>query len=129
MQSDHLPRQFVRFLVAGGVNTLFGYSAYAVFVLAGLTPAIALLAATVLGVLFNFVTFGGFVFHGLNRAAIPRFVVAYGVVYTLNLALLEALREFGGLRPLVAQLVCLPVVIPATFILLRESVFAKRRTG
>ncbi|HET9651933.1 MAG TPA: GtrA family protein, partial [Usitatibacter sp.] len=66
--------QFVRFLIVGGVNTLFGYAVFAGLVLAGMPPMPALVLTYVVGVLFNFFTTRRFVFAASGRgAALLRF--------------------------------------------------------
>ncbi len=115
-----------RFGVAGVANTAFGFGVYSGLVLLGAAPAIALLAATVAGVFFNFLTFGAFAFRQLHMRHLPRFLVAYAAIYLFNLALLEALRAATGLGPIPAQLACLAVVAPGAYLLLRSRVFRER---
>jgi putative flippase GtrA len=118
--------EILRFAIAGAVNTAFGFGVYSGLVLLGLPVAVALLIATVIGVLFNFLTFGGFAFRRLDARRLPRFVLAYGLVYVLNLALLEGVRGLSGLGPVSGQLACLPVVAPLAYLLLRAAVFRER---
>ena len=71
--------QFVKFLLVGALNTLFGYSVFAGLVYAGIAPMPALLLTYVVGVLFNFVTTGRLVFNR-SRASLlrwPYHVVIY----------------------------------------------------
>ena len=53
-----IDRRFLRFLVAGGVNTGFGYIAYGALVLSGIVPQIAVIGSTMAGICFNFLTTG-----------------------------------------------------------------------
>ena len=119
--------QVVRFGLAGLANTVFGFAVYSALVLAGVPVAIALLAATVVGVFFNFVSFGAFAFRRFEVRRLPRFLAAYGAIYLLNLALLEGLRALTGLGPIVAQLACLLVVAPSAYFLLGSRVFGEER--
>lgn len=118
--------QFLRFLVVGAVNTLFGYAVFAGLILAGVPPMPALVATYIVGVLFNFFTTRRFVFaapgHG---AALARFVVAYVVIYFFNLALYTVF-DHAGLSPLVAQALCVPVVAVFSFLLFKFQVFRDR---
>lgn len=116
---------FLRFLVVGAINTAVGYALFAVFVLAGLDSGLALLLATVLGVLFNFFTTGRLVFDNRKASALPRFVAVYAVSYCFNLALLKGFESMG-LHPIAAQAVCLAPVVALTFVLLRKFVFQPR---
>ncbi|NCQ92050.1 MAG: hypothetical protein GPI94_15420 [Microcystis aeruginosa LG13-03] len=54
--------RFVRFLLVGVLNTIFGYSLFAVLILIGLNYKYAVLIGTIQGVLFNFQTTGRLVF-------------------------------------------------------------------
>jgi putative flippase GtrA len=117
--------EVLRFLVAGGVNTAFGFGIYSALVLLGLPVPVALLLATVAGVFFNFVTFGGFAFRSLELRRLPRFLVAYTFIYLFNLALLEGLRAATGLGPIVSQLLCLAVVAPTAYLVLKSKVFGE----
>ena len=116
----------VRFLLTGGLNTLVGFGLYAGLVMAGVEPALALLAATLLGVAFNFFSFGHLTFRRLELWRLPRFVLAYCAIYAGNLALLWAVQRAFGLGPVAAQLLCLLVVAPAAYLLLSTCVFALR---
>jgi putative flippase GtrA len=115
-------RTFARFLVVGGINTLVGYGFFALLIFAGLPPELALWGATTLGVIFNFMTTGRFVFQNRDRSRIFRFVGVYVVIYLLNAAALRYLL-FMSLSPLVAQLFLVPVVAITTFFALRSFVF------
>jgi putative flippase GtrA len=115
--------EVLRFGIAGAVNTAFGFGVYSGLVLLGMGPALALLLATVAGAFFNFLTFGGFAFRALDARRLPRFLVAYGLIYLLNLAMLEGLRAATGLGPILAQLACLVVVAPTAYLVLKAKVF------
>ena len=49
-------KRFMRFILIGIPNTAFGYSLYALLIFLGLRYDLAILIATILGVLFNFKT-------------------------------------------------------------------------
>ena len=54
--------RFVRFLLIGVVNTIFGYSIFAAMFLATGQPELSIIVATAIGVLFNFMSTGRVVF-------------------------------------------------------------------
>lgn len=112
-----------RFGIAGLANTAFGFGVYSGFVLLGVPAFLSLLLATAIGVFFNFLTFGGFAFRRLDARRLPRFLLAYALIYLINLALLEGLRAATGLGPIVAQLACLVVVAPTAYLVLKARVF------
>ena len=115
-------KRFVRFLIVGGLNTVVGYALFAGLVLAGLQPELALWIATVLGVIFNFMTTGSLVFRNRQKGRIFRFIGVYVVVYLMNAGALRYLLSIG-VNPLISQLFLLPVVAITTFFALRSFVF------
>lgn len=113
----------VRFVLVGGLNTLFGYGLFAAFYLASHHRQISLVAATVVGMVFNFFTTGRLVFANRSgRAAIP-FAVGYAAILGLNMALLELLAR-AGLPTLEAQAVALPIMVAVSYVLNRHVIFA-----
>jgi putative flippase GtrA len=118
----NLSLQFVRFLVVGLLNTLFGYSVFAGLILAGAPPPPALLISYMVGVLFNFVTTRRFVFNQSKCASLRRFIGAYMIIYLFNLGLYK-LINLSGLAPLLTQALCLPVVAVFSFLLFKFQVF------
>ena len=117
-----LKQQALRFIATGILNTLVGYSLYALFLWCGLNHSLALAFSTVLGVLFNFKTIGTLVFKSNNNALILKFVLVYLVTFLINLLLINFLVTLG-LSAYVAGIV---VIIPAaalSFILNKYFVF------
>lgn len=116
-------KRFVRFLIVGAVNTIFGYACFAAFLYAGLDYALALLAATILGVAFNFKTIGALVFDSRANHLIFRFVACYGVVYAINAMLLMAFHAGGLHSPLIGQAVLVLPMAILSYTLNRRYVF------
>ena len=114
--------QVARFLAVGGLNTAFGYSVYAGFVLAGSPLWLAVGGATALGFLFNFVSYGGLVFGSTSLRLLPRFLVFYTVLGGLNWVLLRGLGWLG-VGPLWAQGLLLPVLAGVAFVGMRGFVY------
>lgn len=121
MIAPALHRRFIRYLVAGGVNTLFGYGAYSALLVLGVIPHVAVIVGGIAGVLFNFLTTSA-VFSSRDWRKLPRFLAVYGVMLSLNILSLELLMR-AGLGPLLAQAVILPI-FALTFLAMRRFVFA-----
>lgn len=66
-------KQLVKFLLVGGLNTLFGYAVFAVLISTGLHYTIAVFIGTLIGVLFNFKTTGKLVFDSQDNTLIWKF--------------------------------------------------------
>jgi putative flippase GtrA len=82
--------RFLRFLAVGALNTLFGYGCFALLLYVGLHYAVAMLLATIIGVLFNFKTVGRLVFRSRDNRLIFHFAAIYVVVYTVNVLCVKA---------------------------------------
>ena len=122
-----MPRM-LRFLLIGGVNTLFGYCAYAVLLFVGLHYAAAALLGTVAGVVFNYFTTGGLVFEHLSRGALVRFVLTYVGIYLVNVAGLAALVRLG-VDAYVGGLVLILPMAGVSYLLMSRFVFGVPRVA
>jgi len=111
-----------RFVAVGGLNTAFGYASYAGFVLVGSPLWLAVGGSTLLAFLFNFFSYGGLVFGSTSRRLLPRFLLFYLALGSLNFVLLCVLGGLG-FGPLVAQAVLLPVLAGCGYLGLRGFVF------
>ena len=117
--------QFLKFLVVGAVNTVFGYAVFAGLVLAGMPSVPALVVTYVVGVCFNFWTTRRFVFGQRGYSSFGRFVAAYVVIYFFNLGVFKA-WEATGAGPLWAQALSIPIVAVFSFLLFKLHVFKDR---
>jgi len=114
--------QLLRFLAVGGLNTLVGYSLFALLTYAGLAYPVAIGLATVGGVLFNFQSVGRLVFDGAPRSRFWRFGGVYCVIYLLNLGGVRLLLGLDANIYIANALTLLPLSVIA-FILNRRFVF------
>jgi putative flippase GtrA len=117
--------QFIRFLVVGGINTLFGYAVFALFIFLGLHYSLAILLATILGVLFNFQTYGRFVFYDKRFRLIVPFVLVYVVYYLVYVSGLAALKHVGLNDYVAGAVLAVPVAFVA-FTLNKRFVFTRK---
>jgi putative flippase GtrA len=115
------PKLF-RFLGVGAFNTIFGYLLYAFFLFIGLIPEIALLAATALGMIFNFFTFSRLVFSSRDNKKIIKFVILYVLIYAANSVSLRFLVKCR-LDPYMAQIIMIPLMAFIAFLGQRRFVF------
>jgi putative flippase GtrA len=116
--------RLIRFLGTGLLNTAFGYSIYASLVFSGVPYLAALLAATVLGIIFNYFSFGRIVFQGHGGWVVfGKFIAAYVLVYGVNALLLTALTGFFCLNPYAAQVICIPVSVALSWLLMTYWVY------
>lgn len=93
--------RFLRFLGVGVVNTGFGYAVFCAGLLSGLPPSYALALQFALGIPFNYLLHGRYVFGVGGIARLPLYAAAYLALYSVNLVVLERLDDL--LSPAVAQ--------------------------
>ena len=111
-----LERRFTRFLIVGGINTLFGYGVFVSLIYIGLHYSLAALLGTILGILFNFQTVGRLVFNGYRHDLFFKFMAVYGMTYLLNVAGLYFFNVAGVSNYLAGAILILPVAFIAFFL-------------
>jgi putative flippase GtrA len=121
-------RRFTRFIAVGVLNTIFGYAMYAVMIFSGLPPQPALAFSFFLGVIWNFFTHGRLVFGTRGYRRLPHYGAAYLFIYFCNAIALEALLR-AGIQPLVAQMIVLPFVVIASFLLVGRALTGRWPIG
>ncbi len=119
-----LKKQITNFIFVGIINTIFGYSIYALLIFLGLNYILAVLFATVLGVLFNFKTISKYVFESNDKNLIFKFVGVYFVVFVVNVLLIKIFKLFN-INDYLAGLVCILPVAILSFILNKFFVYKK----
>jgi putative flippase GtrA len=120
---DPEARRFVLFLFVGGLNTLVNYLFFVALVSVGLGQTLGVIAATALGILFNFFSTGRIVFRSEKISLLPRFIGVYLVQCALNILLLRAAVGMG-VHLLVAEAIILFVLAIGTFFAMRRFVFS-----
>ncbi len=114
--------KFIRFLFVGGLNTIFGYLMFALFIFLDFHYSIAVLLSTILGVLFNFKTTGRFVFGNQDNILLFKFVGVYVLIYILNTSALKVFNLYR-LNMYVAGLIVLLPMAMIAFVLNKKFVF------
>ena len=116
----------LRFLVAGVLNTVVGYSIFAALIYLQLGEYLSLLFSTILGVIFNYLNFGKTVFYtNHNWLGFARFIGTYVFIYALNLGLLSFLTHACNFDAYIGQIICLPVNVLVSWFLLNKWVFKR----
>ena len=114
--------QFIRFLFVGGLNTLFGYLCYAMFIYLNFSYPVAMLFASFLGIVFNFITTGRIVFRRREKGFFPRFLAGCIVAYGISVSLLWMLTFILANEYLAGLIIVLPMAI-ISFLLNKHIVF------
>jgi putative flippase GtrA len=126
MRDSSWRSQFFRFLVVGVLNTLFGQAIFIGLVLLDVANQVALLVATVIGILFNFRTVGSLVFQDHNRQKnlLVGFLLCCLFSYAINSIALNVLTGCG-LSAILSQAILIVPIAVLTFLLNRRYVFFK----
>jgi putative flippase GtrA len=115
--------QFIRFLLVGGLNTLFGFTIFSAIIYFGGQTWHALLGGNLSGIAFNFLTIGGAVFRDLGAQRIPRFIVAYLGLFVINYECIRLLIGICTFSVIAAQAVLtLPLAI-LSYLIMSKFVF------
>ncbi|MDR1739238.1 MAG: GtrA family protein [Bacteroidales bacterium] len=86
--------KLIRFFLVAGLNTAFGVVVYASLIFIGLSYVWASLLGMIIGILFNFQTYGGLVFGNRNIRLIFRFIGVYAIMYVSNVSGIYLLKHF-----------------------------------
>ena len=121
-------RQFVRYVLVGIGNTAFSFGVYAAALSMGLDYKSASLISLLLGILFSFTTQGRIVFGNATLATFMRFVVAWAVIYLVNIAIIALLMKIALNAYWAGAVATVPVTLLSYFIL-RTLVFGRGSAG
>lgn len=119
--------RFIKFLFVGGVNTIWGYSIFALFNFIGLHYIISTLLATVSGVLFNFKTTGCIVFKNGDNRLIIKFVFVYSFTYFLTVFTLSLFDKFQLHNMYINYAILLPLNAIISYVLMKKIVFVCKK--
>lgn len=111
--------RFVKFLVVGGINTLFGFGVYSACICLDCPVPIALLFSMVLGTLFNFFSTGHYVFRQFSFNLLPRFLICYLFIYILNIYFFEVIFLKINNKIYTQAILVLPLAVMSYFLMNR----------
>jgi putative flippase GtrA len=110
------------FLLVGFINTLFGYTIYVLLVINNFDYKAAITISTIIGVIFNYISTGRFVFKYNRFNRIIPFISVYTLIYLVNLLLITFFLNIGFNELLSGAFALMPVVT-LTFYLLNKYVY------
>lgn len=113
-----------RFLFVGLINTIVGYSIYALLIFLNVPYLTALFGATLTGVVFNYFSIGLMVFKSQGGLTVfVKFFLAYGIVYFVNAIGLKVLIVYFQIGPYLGQFICVPISVILSWILMNYWVY------
>jgi putative flippase GtrA len=118
--------KFIKFLLVGGLNTLFGFAVYSAVYWATRSYVIAVVSANIIGPVFNFFTTGRMVFANSRLSALLPFLCGYAFTCVLNLGLIAVLVA-AGVGAIWAQALCLPLLVLTSYAINDRLVFGERQ--
>ena len=119
-----LDSRFIKFLFVGGLNTLFGYGAFAFFLSLHVHYSLAALLSTLLGILFNFKTYGTLVFRNSDNRLLFKFLGVYGTTYLMGVSSITILKSFHMSAFAAGAILAVPMAL-ISFLLSRRFVFKR----
>jgi putative flippase GtrA len=114
--------QPIKFALVGVLNTGWSYLLYAALLYAGLNYWLASFLTIALSIGFGFLTQGNLVFGGATREALPRFILAWFVIYGVYLLVVSTAQHLG-INNYLGGLIATPLVAVLSYILQRRFVF------
>ena len=120
-----LKKPFVKFLLVGGLNTVFGYLMFAVIIYMVKDLYLSVILSNVIAVIFNFNTYGRLVFNSKDYSRVFRFFSVYLLIISTQIISIKLLNHIGISNTYIAAgIVTLPVAV-MSFLLMRNFVFHK----
>jgi putative flippase GtrA len=125
LSNHRAARQFIKFLFVGGLNTLFGYGVFAFFLTLHVHYSLAALLSTLLGILFNFKTYGTLVFRNSDKRLLFKFLGVYGTTYLLAVSSIAVLKSFHMSVFAAGAILAVPMAL-ISFLLNSRFVFQRK---
>lgn len=119
----YVRNKFIRFVLVGGINTLFGIGVYSLMIYIGTHYIWAALISHVLGVLFNFITTGHLVFENHDKRLIFKFFISYIFVFIINISINKYCQIFFGWNDYVTGICATILAALCSFMILKYFVF------
>jgi len=112
----------IKFIVVGGINTVFGYGIYWGLLQLDVHFAIATFFSTVLGTIFNFFTNGRLVFKSKNKGSFYKFVFCVWFLYLISTGAIAFIHNFDISYEVAGLIIIIPRAAIA-FLLNKNWVF------
>tara|TARA_B100000787_G_scaffold12990_1_gene9492 strand:+ start:2975 stop:3337 length:363 start_codon:yes stop_codon:yes gene_type:complete len=115
---------YIKYIAVGIINTIFGVTAYLFFLKILNNYFFAITLSTLVGVLFNYVTYSKGVFKSSSKKSFIRFIINYSCMYVLSLVLIYFFLT-KGLEVDVAGAISIIIISAINFFTLKAIVYAK----
>ena len=121
----------IRYLIAGGYNTVFGFAVFTglFFLLESDLHYLGIAIITqIISITNSYIVYRVFVFKSRGRIINEyfRIYIVYGISFILGIVLLTLLVEFAGLHPVLAQFFVIIITVIVSYIGNRRFTFNQR---
>jgi len=125
MLNNVLKNTFIKFLLAGVINTLFSYCLFAVLMFCINIKELVVTLNYIIAIFFNYMMSSRFVFQNkkVGIIQIARFYIVYFITYPLNLLHLYVTVDIWHWNVYLSQFVTLLYMPVISFILQKKLVF------
>lgn len=120
--------RFARYLVAGALNTAWGYLViFGLMYLVGLSPEASNVGGYLVGLVTSYLLNRAFTFRtrGLKGPEFARFLFFFAVAFGANFAMLKVLLDTFAVDPALAQILAGVVYVLVSYALNRSFVFRR----
>jgi putative flippase GtrA len=119
-----LDSKIFKYVGAGILNTVFGYTLYAVMIFCSVSYVYSLIISTVGGVIFNYYSFGRLVFRKNSSFVVfIKYILSYSMICAVNVILMGFIMANIVASPYIAQVICIPVGIIMGWVLMNFWVY------
>jgi len=123
--TKHLNKEFLKFLVSGGINTLATYLMYLLLLLF-YNYSISYSISYVAGIFLSYYLNSVFVFkEKISFRKFLKFPLVYIVQYLINMLLMYILVEYVQMYAQIVPLVAMVITVPITFLLSKMIIKSK----
>ncbi|WJH32011.1 GtrA family protein [Paenibacillus sp. CC-CFT742] len=123
--TKHLNKEFLKFLISGGINTLATYLMY-LFLLLFCSYSLSYSLSYITGIFLSYYINSVFVFkEKVSFYKFLKFPVVYLVQFLVNMILLYVLVEHAQFHVHIVPLVAMIITVPITFLLSKTIIKSK----
>ena len=113
---------YIRYLLTGVLNTIFGILVYLIFTIIGFNYPSALAFSTILGIGFNYLTFSINVFGFSNKKNFMKYIFNYILIYLCSIGLVSLFITMG-LNQNISGVITITIMAITNFFVLKKYVF------
>lgn len=115
--------EFIRFLIAGSINTINAYLVFALFIFLDFHYTLATFLGGASSVIIGFFLMSGFVFQKERQGRFIPFVMLFLGLYLTNIMIQWGLHETGIKNDYIAGAIALIIAVTLSFFANRNLVF------